>query len=341
MQYRTLGRCGLVVSTQCLGTMTFGAEADESESHEMLDAFVEAGGNFVDCADVYSGGEAEAIVGRWLSRVDRDRIVLATKGRFPLTDDPNGHGASRAHLARALEASLRRLGVEHIDLYLLHAWDPATPVEETLAFFDDAVQAGKVHYVGVSNFLGWQLQLTALTARTMQVAPVVALQSQYNLLSREIEWEVVPVCDRDGIALLPWSPLGGGWLTGKYRREAPPTGGTRLGENPARGVEAYDRRNNDRTWRILDAMGEISRTTGLALGQVALAWVLERPHVASAVLGARSVDQLTESLHAADTHLDPGHRRLLDEVSEPPMPDYPYGFHQEWTSARASLRAEA
>ncbi len=305
MQYRTLGHCGLVVSTQCLGTMTFGAEADESESHKMLDAFVGAGGNFVDCADVYSGGEAEVIVGRWLSRVDRDRVVLATKGRFPLTDDPNGHGASRAHLARALEASLRRLGVEHIDLYLLHAWDPATPVEETLAFFDDAVQAGKVHYVGVSNFLGWQLQLTALTARTMQVAPVVALQSQYNLLSREIEWEVVPVCDRERIALLPWSPLGGGWLTGKYRREAPPTGGTRLGENPARGVEAYE------------------------------------PCVASAVLGARSVDQLTESLHAADTHLDPGHRRLLDEVSEPPMPDYPYGFHQEWTSARASLRAEA
>lgn len=341
MQYRTLGHCGLVVSTQCLGTMTFGTEADESESHKILDAFVEAGGNFVDCADVYSEGEAEAIVGRWLSRVDRDRVVLATKGRFPLIDDPNGHGASRVHLARALEASLRRLGVDHIDLYLLHAWDAATPVEETLAFFDDAVRAGKVHYVGVSNFLGWQLQLTALTARTMHGAPVVAVQSQYNLLSREIEWEVVPVCDREGIALLPWSPLGGGWLTGKYGREARPTGATRLGEDPARGVEAYDRRNNDRTWRILDAMGEISGATGLALSQVALAWVTDRPYVASTVLGARSLDQLTENLQANDTHLDADHRRLLDEVSAPPTPDYPYGFEQEWGAARAALRAEA
>ncbi|MEV0715097.1 aldo/keto reductase [Asanoa sp. NPDC050611] len=234
MRYRRLGSTGTIVSTLCLGTMTFGAETDEAGSHAQLDRFVEAGGNFLDTADVYSRGVSEQIIGRWLRARPgvRDRLVIATKGRFPMGDDVNDAGLSRTHLSRALDASLARLGVDTIDLYQAHAWDPLTPIEETLRFYDDAVRAGKIRYVGVSNFVGWQLQKAVLLARFGGLPPIVTLQPQYNLLARDIEHEVVPVCLNEGIGILPWSPLGGGWLTGKYRRDEVPTGATRLGENP-------------------------------------------------------------------------------------------------------------
>src|SRR5262249_29277289 len=167
----------------------------------------------------------------------------ATKGRFPMDDGPNDAGLSRVYLSRALDASLRRLGADHIDLYQAHAWDPLTPIEETLGFLDDAVRAGKIRYVGVSNFTGWQLQKAALLAQHRGLAPIVTLQPQYNLLARDIEWELIPVCLNENIGVLPWSPLAGGWLTGKYQRDTLPQGATRLGENPNRGLEAYDRRN--------------------------------------------------------------------------------------------------
>ena len=240
--------------------MTFGDESDEATAHAQLDRFVERGGNFVDTADVYSRGRSEEIVGRWLAaRPDmRDRIVIATKGRFPMGDGPNDAGLSRTHLGRALDASLRRLGVDVIDLYQAHAWDPLTPIEETLGFFDDAVRAGKIRYAGVSNFVGWQLQKAALLAG--DAAPIVTLQPQYNLLVRDIELELVDVCRNEGIGILPWSPLAGGWLTGKYPRDEVPTGATRLGENPDRGMEAYGPRNaQERTWRVIDAVGRSPR----------------------------------------------------------------------------------
>ena len=167
----------------------------------------------------------------------RDQLVIATKGRFPMGDGPNDAGLSRTHLGRALDASLRRLGVDAVDLYQAHAWDPLTPIEETLGFLDDAVRAGKIRYAGVSNFVGWQLQKAALLAG--DAAPIVTLQPQYNLLVRDIELEIVDVCRNEGIGILPWSPLAGGWLTGKYTRDEPPTGATRLGEDPERGMEAY------------------------------------------------------------------------------------------------------
>jgi aryl-alcohol dehydrogenase-like predicted oxidoreductase len=204
-------------------------------------------------------------------------VVLATKSRFPMGSGPNDVGLSRRHLARALEASLRRLGVDRVDLYQVHAYDPVTPLEETLAFLDDAVRAGKVDYVGLSNFTGWQLQRAVDLAAFRGLARPVTLQPQYNLLVREIEWEIVPACRANGLGLLPWSPLGGGWLTGKYRRDERPTGNTRLGENPERGVEAYDRRSTlERTWDVVDAVRGVADGRGVSMAQVALAWLVDR-----------------------------------------------------------------
>jgi aryl-alcohol dehydrogenase-like predicted oxidoreductase len=329
VEYRTLGSSGCVVSTLTLGTMTFGDESDESVSHAQLDAFVEAGGTFIDTADVYAGTESEAIIGRWLAARPsevRDQVVIATKGRFPTGKGPNDLGLSRRHLARALDASLRRLGVEAIDLYQVHAWDPLTPLDETWRFLDDAVAAGKIHYVGLSNFTGWQVQRVSDLAEFRGWLRPVTLQPQYNLLVREIEWEIVPACLENGLGLLPWSPLGGGWLTGKYQRDERPTGATRLGEDPDRGVEAYDRRGRvERTWDVIDAVREVAEGRGVSMAQVALAWLVDRPGVTSVILGARTVEQLEDNLGAAGLHLTSDETAKLDEASDPAAADYPYG----------------
>ena len=329
MEYRTLGATGAAVSTYALGTMTFGAETDEEHSHEQLDSFLEAGGSLVDTADVYTAGASEEIVGRWLD--DRpsdvtDRVVLATKARFPMGTDPNDVGLSRRHLTRALDASLTRLRVDSVDLYQVHAWDPLTPVEETLGFFDDAVRAGKVRYAGLSNFTGWQVQKTVDVAEHRRLTRPVTLQPQYNLLAREIEWEVVPACLENGLGLLPWSPLGGGWLTGKYTREQRPTGATRLGEDPQRGVEAYDKRSaSERTWAVVDAVQAVAEARGTSMAAVALAWVHDRPAVSSVILGARTTEQLAVNLAATGLHLTPDETARLDAASDPAPADYPYG----------------
>ena len=329
MEYRTLGSSGCSVSSYALGTMTFGAETDEAGSFAQLDAFVEAGGTFVDVADVYAGGTSEEIVGRWLADRPadvRDRVVLATKGRFPTGEAPNDVGLSRRHLSRALEASLRRLGVDAVDLYQVHAWDPLTPPEEWLAFLDDAVHAGKILYPGLSNLTGWQVQRVIGIADHSGLARPVTLQPQYNLLVREVEWEIVPACLANGLGLLPWSPLGGGWLTGKYRRDQAPSGATRLGENPQRGVEAYDRRGRvERTWDVVAAVEKIASDRGVPMAQVALAWLHDRPAVTSVILGARTLEQLAANLGAAGLHLTPEETEALDAASDPGAADYPYG----------------
>ncbi|WP_333768874.1 aldo/keto reductase [Streptomyces sp. IBSBF 2435] len=329
MEYRNLGRSGCSVSALCLGTMTFGAESDEKTAFAQLDRFVEAGGTFIDTADVYSAGRSEEIVGRWLA--DRpadvtDQVVIATKGRFPMGAGPNDAGLSRRHLDRALTASLRRLGVDSVDLYQVHSWDPLTPVEETLRFLDDAVRQGRIHYVGLSNYTGWQLQKAVDTADFRGLSRPVTLQPQYSLLSREIEWEITPACQSEGLGLLPWSPLGGGWLTGKYRRDERPTGATRLGEDPGRGVEAYERRAAaQRTWDVVDAVQSVAEEAGATMAQVALAWLLDRPAVTSVILGARTVEQLDDNLGSSDLRLTPGQTARLDRASDPGAADYPYG----------------
>ena len=328
MEHRTLGRSGCAVSCLALGTMTFGAETDEAGAHAQLDAFVAAGGDLVDTADVYSGGSSEEIIGRWLAARPhvRDQVVLATKGRFARGPGPNDAGLSRRHLQRALDSSLRRLGVEEVDLYQVHAWDPLTPIEETLRVLDDFVRAGKVRYVGLSNVVGWQVQKAVATARALRLETPVTVQPQYNLLVREVEWEIVPSCLDAGLGLLTWSPLGGGWLTGKYRRDARPTGATRLGENPERGVEAYaGRSSRQRTWDVVEAVERVAEARDSTMAQVALAWLLARPSVTSVLLGARTLEQLHDNLGAAHLRLDAEEIRLLDAASDPSPADYPYG----------------
>jgi aryl-alcohol dehydrogenase-like predicted oxidoreductase len=328
MEYRTLGRSGAIVSAQALGTMTFGAEADEETSGEIMTAFVEGGGTFFDTADVYSTGVSEEIIGRWLTGhpTEAAQVVLATKGRFPMGAGPNDVGLSRRHLRTALDASLRRLGVEHIDLYQMHAWDALTPIEETLRFLDDAVCAGKIGYYGFSNFLGWQLTKAVHVAKAHSWELPVTLQPQYNLLVRDIEHEVVPASLDAGIGLLPWSPLAGGWLSGKYTRDVAPTGATRLGENPKRGMEAWEARNaDDRTWRVVDAVNEIAEAHGASSSQVSLAWLGAQPAVTSVILGARTVKQLQDNMGAVDLALSAEELQRLSDASTPRIDDYPYG----------------
>ena len=329
MDYRTLGRSGCAVSTFTLGTMTFGSETDEAGSFAQLDAFLEAGGNLVDTADVYSGGVSEEIIGRWLAQASsevRNRVVLATKGRFPMGEDVNDLGLSRRHLQRGLDDSLRRLGVDCVDLYQVHSWDPVTPLEETVDTLDGFVREGKVRYVGLSNYTGWQVQKVMAMARERGAQAPVTLQPQYNLLTRELEWEVVPSCLDAGLGLLPWSPLAGGWLTGKYAQEERPTGATRLGEDPERGMEAYDRRSSSqRTWDVVDALRETAEARGVSMAQVALAWLVDRPAVTSVILGARTLEQLTANLGAAELHLVETEIDALDQASDPGAGEYPYG----------------
>jgi aryl-alcohol dehydrogenase-like predicted oxidoreductase len=328
MKYRNLGNSGAIVSELTLGTMTFGDEADETTSHAIIDSFVDHGGTFIDTADVYSAGESESIIGRWLAGNPEaaKQIVLATKGRFPMGEGPNDLGLSRRHLRTALDASLTRLGVDHIDLYQMHAWDALTPIDETLSFLDDAVKAGKIGYYGFSNYLGWQLTKAVHRAAALHLAPPVTLQPQYSLLVRDIEHEVVPAALDARIGLLPWSPLGGGWLTGKYERDVPPTGASRLGENPKRGMEAWEARNaNERTWAVLAALESIARDRGASSSQVAIAWLLAQPAMTSVILGARTVDQLVDNLGATDLELSAEEVDTLSDASAPRADDYPYG----------------
>ena len=328
MEYRKLGNSGTVVSAYCLGTMTFGDEADEAASHRIANDYAASGGNFIDTADVYSTGVSEEIVGRWLAAnpTEARAMVVATKARFPMEPGPNGLGTSRRHLGDALEASLKRLGIERVDLYQMHAWDALTPIEETLRFLDDAISAGKIAYYGFSNYLGWHITKSVHVAKALDFAPPVTLQPQYNLLVRDIEHEVVPACLDADMGLLPWSPLGGGWLAGKYKRDVAPTGATRLGENPKRGMEAYEARNaSERTWRVIDAVTAVAQARSATPAEVALAWVCAQPAVTSVILGARTTEQLAENLKAADLSLEAAEMDTLDTASTPEVGVYPYG----------------
>ena len=328
MSTAPLGRTGPIVSRLALGTMTFGVETDEHAAHEQLDTFVEAGGTLIDTADVYADGESERIIGRWLAERDDARVVVATKGRFA---PPAGSaGASRRGLVRSVDASLTRLGVEAIDTYLVHGWDHHTPVAETLDTLTGLVRSGKIHSIGWSNVTGWQLAQIVTEARSNGLVAPCVVQPQYNLLDRGIELEVLPCCLDHGLSITPWSPLGGGWLTGKYSGDERPTGTTRLGDDPDRGVEAYDTRNSDRTWNILDVVGAVARRHGRPMGQVAIAWLLTRPTVASILLGARTVDQLADNLAAATIELTDQDVERLTAVSAPGLPPYPYAMIEEF-----------
>ena len=325
MEYRNLGLSGCAVSVFALGTMNFGDTTDDTGAFTQLDAFAAAGGTLLDTADVYADGASETIIGRWLADRPTDiteRMVLATKGRFPTSTEPNGVGLSRRHLDRALDASLRRLGVDTIDLYQVHAWDPRTPIQETLSFLDDATRSGKIRYAGLSNYLGWQIQKTMDTAERRGLTHPVTLQTGYSLLSREIEWEIVPACESTGLGMLTFSPLAAGILTGKYQQDVTPPPNTRMAEHP---MAAYLRRRSQhkRTLAVLDAAKTIAGNSGVTMAQVALTWLAARPAVSSVILGARTLDQLTANLPAG-LQLSTEETALLDEVSAPRV-DFPYG----------------
>jgi aryl-alcohol dehydrogenase-like predicted oxidoreductase len=328
MDYRRMGNTGTSVTTLCLGTMTFGAESDEATSFALMDMYAAAGGNFIDTADVYSAGVSEEIIGRWLAArpTEAKQMVIATKGRFPMGKGPNNLGLSRRHLSHALDASLQRLGIGQIDLYQMHAWDALTPIEETLRFLDDARRAGKIAYYGFSNYLGWQVTKAVQIAKAQGMTPPVTLQPQYNLLVRDIEHEIVPACLDAGMGLLPWSPLAGGWLAGKYQRDILPTGTTRLGENPERGMEAFRPRNaEERTWDIIRAVQDIATKRNVSPAEVSLAWLAGRPAVTSVILGARTTAQLADNLKASQLRLTDEETDILTAVSAPIVGDYPYG----------------
>jgi aryl-alcohol dehydrogenase-like predicted oxidoreductase len=314
MEQRALGRSGLMVSRLALGTMTWGRDTDSDDAAAQLKAFVAAGGTLVDTADVYSGGDSERLLGELLGDVvPRDEVVVATKA-VVRPGHPRRRDASRGHLLGALDASLRRLGTDHVDLWQLHAWDPRTPLEETLSALDTAVSSGRARYAGVSNYSGWQTaKAAAWQAAWPGRAPITATQMEYSLLERGIEREVVPACLDAGIGILPWSPLGRGVLTGKYR------GGTPA---DSRGASPHferfvDRFLDERSAGIVEAVAIAADGLGVSPLAVSLAWVRDRPGVAAPVVGARTVGQLLGSLQVEDLTLPESIVKALDDVSDP------------------------
>lgn len=325
MQYRYLGRTGLKVSEVCLGAMTFGRESSEELSFQILDCFVEQGGNFIDTANVYSQGVSEEILGRWLKGKDRDELIIATKVRFSMGAKPNDLGLSRKHILSAVEASLRRLSTSYIDLYQVHMWDPGTPLDETLDTLNQLVQSGKVRYLGASNYAGYQLQKAIDLGRLRNWEPFSCLQPLYNLLDRSFEWELLPVCEAEGVGVIPWSPLRGGWLSGKYRRgmSAPPAN-TRIEEAEKQGwSEAWGIYANEHTWQVIDALLRIAAERQKTPAQVALNWLLQKPAVTAPILGVRTLAHLEDNLGATDWSLTAEEIDQLDRASMLPLP-YPY-----------------
>ena len=313
MELRPLGRSGLLVSRLALGTMTWGRDTDRHEARDQMLAFVEAGGTLVDTADVYADGQSEEIVGSLVQEVGREAVTIATKA-VSRPGTARRLDASRSHLLAALDASLRRLGVDHVDLWQLHAWDPVTPLEETLSALDTAVGSGKVRYVGISNYAGWQTARAAgMQSARAGAARLVSTQMEYSLLQRGIEREVVDAAEDAGLGILPWSPLGRGVLTGKYRHGTPAD--SRAASSHFTSFIAPYLTDSGR--RVVDAVCTAAEGLGVAPLEVALAWVRDRPGVVAPIVGARTAAQLRGALTVEDLTLPEEIVTALDEVSAP------------------------
>lgn len=333
MDYRNLGSSGLKVPPLCLGTMTFGEAdstsfmhnvgCDEATSFSIMARALEKGVDFFDTADVYGqDGLTEKIVGKWLDEnKTRDRVTLATKFRFRMGAGPNNTGASRHRIVRACEDSLRRLRTDRIDLYQIHMQDLDTPEEETLRALDDLVRAGKVLYLGCSNYTAWRMMDSAWIAQTKNLTAFVSLQAQYSLIERGLERELVPATKRLGMGILPWSPLARGLLTGKYKRDEKPADGSRL----TQWKDTLARDDNDRTWRIIDVVVAMAQELSTTPAAVAMAWLLAKPTVTSVIFGARTLSQLDANLEATKVKLTPEQVARLDEASAFEV-GYPYDF---------------
>ncbi|PAA89521.1 hypothetical protein BOX15_Mlig027059g2, partial [Macrostomum lignano] len=362
MSFRYLGQSGVKVSALCMGTMTFGAgqrpgNTDESGSHALLDQFVQAGGNFIDTAGVYNSGQSERIIGSWLAaRSCRQSVVLATKFYGPVDDssqDQNCRGASRRHMIAALDDSLERLATDRVDLLQQHCFDAATPLEETLRTAHDLIRSGRVHYFGVSNFSGWQLQKAVCTSERLGLEPVLCLQQQYSLLSRQVELELLPVCANEGVGLLAWSPLKGGLLTGKFSRPnetsagavtaTAPDASTRVGWGATVGFAneanpSWAKFSADPAyWRVMEAVNSVASKRGVPPSQVALRWLLHQPAVASVIIGAKTPTQLAENLACESWRLTADELKSLTMASDVERV-YPYEMQARNAAAADRLR---
>lgn len=329
--YRYLGGSGVKVSTICLGAMTFGSSrlpgnCDEAASHMILDRFVELGGNFIDTANIYGTGTSETTVGNWLAKQQRHKIILASKVRMQMEDDNlNSGGLSRMSIMWSVEESLKRLKTDYIDLFQIHAWDWGTPLEETLRTLDDLVRAGKVRYIGASNVSSWQLQKIMDYSRFMGLNKWVTLQTQYSLMVREPESEYLDVCKIEGVGLLPWSPLKGGWLSGKIKTgdKAAPEG-SRIAWSEAMGDKVRYQScpkfgpyaNDEGIWNLLGIMENIAKETGKSVAQVAIRWLLQKEAVSSVIIGCKTVAQLEDNMGAgAGWELTAEQMSALDDAS--------------------------
>lgn len=332
MRTRNLGSTGLKVSTMCLGAMTFGdpgkgfmtgVAADEKASFAILDRAVERGVDFIDTANVYGMGLSEEILGRWLKeRKNRNRLIVATKFRMTMPPEGvNDRGGSRVHILREVEASLKRLQVDHIDLYQMHAQDRSTPIEETLSALDTLVKHGKVRYLGASNFTATRLMESLWTADKKSLTPFVCLQPQYSLVCRQIEMELLPLCRRYGLGVICWSPLGRGFLSGKYTRNAPPPAGSRL----ASWQDTFKLVDREKHWDTADAVKGVAKELGTTPSRVALAWNLAQPGVTSVIVGAKTVEQLDDNLGADELTIPPELLARLDKASAMEW-GYPFDF---------------
>ncbi|MDO9357257.1 MAG: aldo/keto reductase [Solirubrobacteraceae bacterium] len=338
MDYRALGNSGLQVSAMTLGTMTFGGkggfakvgDTDVAGARRQLDMAIDAGINIVDTANMYSAGASEEILGEAI-KGRRDQLLIATKVRFTMAPGPNGHGLSRRHVIEQCEASLRRLGVDHIDLFQAHEWDGLVPVEETLAAFDTLVQQGKVRYIGCSNFTGWQLMKSLAASDRNGWSRYVSQQIHYTLQAREAEYELLPIAVDQGVGAMIFSPLAGGLLSGKFRRNQPaPTNARKLGdwdEPPVRDAEVF--------YDLVELLVELGQAHGVSAAQVAIAWLLTRPGISTVVIGARTDEQLTDNLAAAHLVLSPEDLSRLEQATRPPL-IYPYWHQQQATLDRLS-----
>jgi aryl-alcohol dehydrogenase-like predicted oxidoreductase len=335
MEYRQLGRSGLRVSALTLGTMTFGGQGgfravgatDVAGARRQLDMCLDAGVNLVDTADVYSGGLAEEITGEVIAG-RRDSLLLSTKVRMPMGDGPNDAGLSRHHVIAGCEASLRRLGTDHIDIYHVHEWDGQTRLDETLSALSSLVSAGKVRYLAASNYAGWQLMKALAVADSHGFERFAAQQIYYSLESRDAEYELVPLSVDQGLGILVWSPLAGGLVSGKYRRDASPSGQTRQLSGEWHEPPVRDR---EKLYDTIEVLVEVAAAHDASPAQVALAWLLGRPAVTSLIIGARTEEQLRDNLGAASLSLTAGESAALDKVSAPDL-IYPH-WHQLATSA--------
>jgi len=331
MKYKRLGNTGLRVSELCLGAMNFGWTTDEETSFKILDRFVELGGNFIDTADFYSPpkqGTSELILGKWLHGKKRDDFIIATKGGLMVGPSTNDRGASRKHLYAAVEASLQRLQTTYIDLYQIHSFDKETPMEETLSALNDLIHAGKIHYIGVSNFRGHQLIKAKYIAKEMNLQPYICLQAEYNLVTREVEWEVLEAIRENGMGLIVWGPLKSGYLTGKYTRDmkvSPPD--SRLEALDKLGFKSNSLdKVDDYTWHVVDAVKEVAHRIGKSPSQVSLRWLMQKGVVTCPIVGPRDLKQAEDNFAVIHWSLSEEDMKLLDTKSTPPRVPYPYNW---------------